>query len=126
MPNIGLIIYTICWVKIAWPRLINSIYLSWLIRFNCMQIMKALTNYPNKLNAAGNKLTQWFVDKWRKPLVRQKFHQMINFKVTTSKNSLINNQVVTNIRNLTNYSGLSQNTNLQLNLLSNIQLDLIL
>ena len=38
-----------------------------------------------------------------------------DFKVTTPKNPLINNQAVTSIRNLTNYPGLSRNTNLQLN-----------
>ena len=47
------------------------------------------------------------------------------FKVTTPKNPLINNQVVTRIRDLTTTS-LSKNTNLQLNLRSYTQLDLIL
>ena len=49
-----------------------------------------------------------------------------DFKVTSPKSPLINNHVVTSIRNLTNYHGLSQNTNLQLNLRSNTQLDLVL
>ena len=49
-----------------------------------------------------------------------------DFKVTTPKNPLINNQAVTSIRNLTNYPNLSQNTKLQLNLRSNTQLDFIL
>ena len=62
---------------------------------------------PNKLNAAENKLTGLFVDKWGKPLARQKPHGMIDFKVATSKNLLTKNQAVTSIRNLTNYSGLS-------------------
>ena len=35
-----------------------------------------------------------------------------DFKVTVSKNPLINNQADTSIRNLTNYPSLSQNTNL--------------
>ena len=35
-----------------------------------------------------------------------------DFKVTASKNPLINNQADTSIRNLTNYPGLSQNTDL--------------
>ena len=61
----------------------------------------------NKLNAAENKLTGLFVDKWGKPLARQKPHGMIDFKVATSKNLLTKNQAVTSIRNLTNYSGLS-------------------
>ena len=70
---------------------------------------------PNKLNATKYKLTGLFVDKWEKPLARQKPHRMIDFKVTTFKNLLIKNQTVTSIKNLTNYSGLSQNINLQLN-----------
>ena len=49
-----------------------------------------------------------------------------DFKVTTPKNLLINNQAITNIRNLTNYPDLFRNTNLQLNLHSNTQLNLIL
>ena len=57
------------------------------------------------------------------------FHKEKNppsdFKGTTPKNPLINNQAVTSIRNLTT-TGLSQNTNLQLNLYFNPQLDLIL
>ena len=65
-----------------------------------------------------NKLTWWFVDKWGKPLARQKPHRVI---LTTHKNPLINNQAVTSIRNLTNYLCLSQNTNLQLNLRFNTQ-----
>ena len=55
---------------------------------------------PIKLNAKKNKLTRWFVDKWGKPLARQKPLPSY-FKVTTPKNPLINNQVVTSIRNLT-------------------------
>ena len=35
-----------------------------------------------------------------------------DFKVTASKNPLINNQADISIRNLTNYPSLSQNTNL--------------
>ena len=35
-----------------------------------------------------------------------------DFKVTTPKNPLVNNQAVTNIKNLTNYPSLSQNTKL--------------
>ena len=65
-----------------------------------------------------NKLTRWFVNKWGKPLVRQKPHWVI---LTTPKNPLINNQAVTSIKNLTNYLCLSQNTNLQLNLRFNTQ-----
>ena len=42
-----------------------------------------------------------------------------NFKVITPKNTLINNQVITSIMNLTNYPGLSRNINLQLNFRSN-------
>ena len=49
-----------------------------------------------------------------------------DFKVTTPKNPLVNNQAVTSIKNLTNYPSLSQNTKLQLNFHSNTQLDLIL
>ena len=49
-----------------------------------------------------------------------------DFKITIPKNPLINNQAVTSIKNLTNYPGLSWNTNLQLNIHSNTQLDLIL
>ena len=37
-----------------------------------------------------------------------------DFKVTTPKNPLINNQTITSIRNLTNYPCLFRNTNLQL------------
>ena len=66
--------------------------------------------------------TQWFVYKWRKPCNAKTLPD--NFKVTTPKNLLINNQAVTSIRNLTNYLGLSWNTNLGLNLCSNTQLDL--
>ena len=40
-----------------------------------------------------NKLTRWFVDKWVKPLARQKTPSG-EFKVTTPKNSLINNQAL--------------------------------
>ena len=54
---------------------------------------------PIKLNAKKNKLTRWFVDKWGKSLARQKSPQSY-FKVTIPKNPLINNQVVTSIRNL--------------------------
>ena len=43
----------------------------------------------------------WFIDKWRKP--HKAKTPPGNFKVTISKNSLINNQTVTSIRNLTNY-----------------------
>ena len=49
-----------------------------------------------------------------------------DFKINTLKNPLINNQIVTNIKNPTNYPSISWNTNLQLNLHSNTQLDLIL
>ena len=49
-----------------------------------------------------------------------------DFKVTTLKNPLVNNQAVTSIKNLTNYPSLSRNTKLQLNFHSNTQLDLIL
>ena len=49
-----------------------------------------------------------------------------DFKVTTPKNPLVNNQAVTSIKNLTNYPSLYQITNLQLDLCSNTQLDLIL
>ena len=46
-------------------------------------------------------LTRWFVDKWEKPCKTKT--PMGDFKVTISKNLLINNQAVTSIRNLTNY-----------------------
>ena len=46
-------------------------------------------------------LTQWFVDKLGK-LYKIKTSSG-DFKVTTSKNPLINNQAVISIRNLTNY-----------------------
>ena len=49
-----------------------------------------------------------------------------DFKVAIPKNLLINNQTVASTRNLTNYPGLFRNTNLQLNLHSNTQLNLIL
>ena len=49
-----------------------------------------------------------------------------DFKVTTHKNPLINNQAVTSIKNPYCYFGLSQNTNLQLNIFFNTQLNLIL
>ena len=45
-------------------------------------------------------MTRWFVDKWGKPLIRQKLPPS-DFKVTTPKNPLINNQAVISIRNLT-------------------------
>ena len=69
-------------------------------------------------------LTQWFIGKWEKP--RKANTPQDNFRVTTVKNPLINNQAVTSIRNLTNYPDLSRNTNLQLNLCFNTQLDFIL
>ena len=46
-------------------------------------------------------LTRWFVDKWEKPCKAKT--PMGDFKVTISKNPLINNQAITSIRNLTNY-----------------------
>ena len=49
-----------------------------------------------------------------------------DFKVTTPKNPLINNQAITSKRILPITLGLSQITNIQLNLHSNTQLDLIL
>ena len=48
------------------------------------------------------------------------------FKVTTLKNPLINNQSSYKYEESYHYFGLFQNTNLQLNLHSNTQLDLIL
>ena len=60
------------------------------------------TNKSSKmLNAAENKLTRWFVDKWWKS--HKAKTPPSDFKVTTSKNPLINNQAVTSIMNLTNY-----------------------
>ena len=49
-----------------------------------------------------------------------------DFKVTTSKNLLINNQAVISIRNLTTTVAYPKNTNLQLNFYFNTQLNLIL
>ena len=46
-------------------------------------------------------LTSWFVDKWGKPCKAKT--PPGDFKVTTPKNPLINNQAVTSIKNLTNY-----------------------
>ena len=55
---------------------------------------------PIKLNPMEIKLTRWFVDKWRKPLVRKK-PPPNEFKFITPKNPLINNQAITSMRNLT-------------------------
>ena len=63
---------------------------------------------------------------WQMGKSRKEETPLGHFKVTTPKNPLIKNQMVTSIKILTNYLGLSRNTNLQLNLYSNTQLDLIL
>ena len=63
---------------------------------------------------------------WQMGKSRKEKTPLGHFKVTTPKNPLIKNQMVTSIKILTNYLGLSRNTNLQLNLYSNTQLDLIL
>ena len=55
---------------------------------------------PNKLNTTEIKLTWWFIDKWRKTSYKTKIPRG-EFKVTTPKNPLINNQAVTSIRNFT-------------------------
>ena len=85
---------------------------------------EGINTSPKILSAAENKLDTVIVDKWGKPLKAKTLPG--DFKVTTPKNLLINNQAVTSIRNLTNNPSLSRNTNLQLNLRSNTQLDLIL
>ena len=48
-----------------------------------------------------NKSTRWFVDKWGKSCKAKT--PLCDFKVTIPKNLLINNQVITSIRNLINY-----------------------
>ena len=63
---------------------------------------------------------------WQMGKISQGKNPIGDFKVTTPKNPLINNQGVTSIRNLTNYPDLSWNTNLYLNIYSNTQMDLIL
>ena len=63
---------------------------------------------------------------WQMGKISQGKNPTSDFKVTTPKNPLTNNQMVISIRNFTNYPGLSQNTNLQLNLYFNTQLDFIL
>ena len=55
---------------------------------------------PNKLSAAKIKLTRWFVNEREKPLTREKPPTKW-FQITTPKNPLIKNQMVTSIRNLT-------------------------
>ena len=80
---------------------------------------------PIKLNAMENKLNTMICYQIGKTSRKAKTPPD-DFKVITPKNLLINNQVVTNIRNPTNYPSLFRNSNLQLNFRSNIQLDLIL
>ena len=89
-----------------------------------MQIMKVPTNH--KLNQMQRKLN-WHGDLLTNGKTSRKAKTTpSDFKVTTPKNPLINNQAVISIRNHTNYPNLSQNKNLQLNFCSNTQLDLIL
>ena len=63
---------------------------------------------------------------WQMGKISQGKNLIGDFKVTTPKNPLINNQGVTSIKNITNYPGLSWNTNLQLNFHFDTQLNLIL
>ena len=88
-----------CWVRIVWLRLINSIYPSWLIRFNCMQIMEAPTNHQltNMQRKINNSMICWRMGKTS----RKAKTPLGDFKVTTPKNLLINNQAVTSIKNFT-------------------------
>ena len=72
---------------------------------------------PKILSAVENKLNT--VICWQMGNTSQDKTPPVDFEITTLKNPLINNQVITSIRNLTNYLGLSRNTNLQLNLYSN-------
>ena len=59
-----------------------------------------------KLNTAENKLD--IVICWQMGKTSRKAKTSLsNFKITAPKNPLINNQVITSIKNLTNYTGLS-------------------
>ena len=65
-----------------------------------MQIVKVHINHQINWSVVENKLTWWFVDKWGKLFTRQKTPPG-DFHVTTPNISLINNQIVTSIKNLT-------------------------
>ena len=58
-----------------------------------MQICDCTNKSSIKLSVAENKLTQWFVYKWRKP-TRQK-PLPGDFKVTTSENLPLSQQAIT-------------------------------
>ena len=89
-----------------------------------MQWRGSTNKFPTKLNVAEIKFDT-VISLWMGKTTKAKTPPG-DFKVTTPKNPLINNQAITNIRNLTNHPDLSRNINLQLNLHSNTQLDLIL
>ena len=70
--------------------------------------------------------TRWFVDKWGKPCKAKT--PSSDFKVTTPKNPLINNQAVISIMNLTNYPWpiLKYQPTIELSLQYPIGLDLVI
>ena len=61
---------------------------------------------PIKLNVAENKLDSVICWQMGKTSRKAKTSSS-DFKVTAPKNPLINNQVITSIKNLTNYTSLS-------------------
>ena len=89
-----------------------------------MQWHDSTNKSPTKLNAVEIKFETMICLRMGKT-TKAKI-SLGDFKITTSKNLLINNQAITSKRNLTNYPWSILNYQPKLNLHSNTQVDLIL